>query len=366
MKRRMAVSVFLVFLWACQSPAPDAGREHIPGDRSPGTPTSAEGPPSPTNLEIRPTSVKKSTPTLEPSPSPSLTPIESDPIVELAFVGDIMLGRSLGERITRGEGETIFASVESTLQSADLAVGNLECAMGEGGVKAHKYYTFLAPPQSAALLKNAGFDLLSLANNHSFDFGTEVFEQTMKLFDANGLGYVGAGFNEDQARTPVVFDVRGLRLAFLAYVEVPKEYIGGFDPIVWTAGPDTPGVSWADDEKIKQDLKSVDPDVDFTVVLFHFGDEGVDVPNPRQIQLSRMAIEYGADLIVGSHPHVLQSAEEYKGRWIFYSMGNFVFDEFSEKSNRSAILWVQISRDTLPEYSLLPLNIIDGMPRIGE
>jgi poly-gamma-glutamate capsule biosynthesis protein CapA/YwtB (metallophosphatase superfamily) len=364
MKRRMAVCALIIFLWSCQSPA--SNLERTAGSSSPDVPTFAEGSPTPADLEIRPTPTEKPAPTSEPIPSLTPSPTEFNPSVELAFVGDVMLGRSLGERITSGEGETIFASVESTLQSADLAIGNLECAMGEGGVKAHKYYTFLAPPQSAALLKNAGFDLLTLANNHSFDFGTGVFQQTEKLLDAHGLGYVGAGSSEDQARAPVVFDVRGFRLAFLAYVEVPKEYIGGFDPIVWAAGPDTPGVAWADDEKIKQDLKSVDPDVDFTVVLFHFGDEGADIPNPRQIQLSRLAIDYGADLIVGSHSHILQRAEEYQGRWIFYSMGNFVFDEFTGKSNRSAILWITVSRDSPAEYSLLLLNIVDGMPRIGE
>jgi poly-gamma-glutamate capsule biosynthesis protein CapA/YwtB (metallophosphatase superfamily) len=365
MSRRILACAVALWLCGCRSPAPGWNQDRTEGNSSTGIASAVESKSPPTEAEIRPTSTQESAPGPEPTTSPTRTPSEI-PRAVLAFVGDVMLGRSLGERIKRGEGDTIFASVESTLQSVDLTVGNLECAMGEGGQKAKKYYAFLAPPQSAALLKKAGFGLLSLANNHSFDFGTGVFEQTVSLLDENGISYVGAGSDEVRAHAPVILSIRGIRLAFLAYVDVAKEYIGGFDPKVWTAGPATPGVAWAEDEKIKQDLQSVDPDVDFTVVLFHFGDEGMDTPNPRQIQLSRLAVEYGADLVVGSHPHVLQPMDEYKGGLIFYSLGNFVFDEFDGDANHSAILRITVSKNGPPEYSLLLLNIVDGIPRIGE
>jgi poly-gamma-glutamate capsule biosynthesis protein CapA/YwtB (metallophosphatase superfamily) len=293
------------------------------------------------------------------------TVTEEPESVSLAFVGDIMLGRSLAQRILRGEGGTIFSSVESILQSADLTVGNLECVLGEGGRRAPKAYAFRAPLQAADLLLAAGFDLLSLANNHILDYGAGELEQTRLAFDQAGIHYVGAGTNEAQARSPVLLEVSGLRLAFLAYVEVPKEY-SGFDPKVWAAGPETPGVAWVDEEKIREDLQRVEPLADYTVVLFHFGDEGVGVPNSRQIQLSRLAVDNGADLIVGSHPHVLQPAEEYNSRWIYYSLGNFVFDEFSGSSNQSAILWVTASREDPPFPTLMPLNIVSGVPVIGE
>ncbi len=177
---------------------------------------------------------------------------------------------------------------------------------------------------------------------------------------------VGAGSNEIKARAPARFDAGGIRIVFLAYADVPVEYLSKFDARDWSAGPSTPGISWADDEKIKQDLQALDGNADVIIVLFHYGTEGVDIPDKRQIQLSRMAIDYGADVIVGSHPHRVQGVEQYKDGWIFYSLGNFVFDGFEGDANRSAILWITVSAEKEIGYSLMGLNLVDGMPRIGE
>jgi poly-gamma-glutamate capsule biosynthesis protein CapA/YwtB (metallophosphatase superfamily) len=305
-----------------------------------------------------------SPPTVWTTADASLAVGDTSPIT-IAFVGDIMLGRSLGERITDGRGATIFGSVKSILRSADVAVGNLECALGEGGTKAPKAYTFLAPPEAAAWLEDAGFDLLSLANNHSLDYGPAVLEQMMQTLDQAGIRAVGAGADEEQARAPEILDIGGYRLAFLAYVEVPVEAYG-FDPKHWRAGPDSPGVSWADDARIATDLQILDQQVDFIVVLFHFGDEGMETPNRRQIQLSHLAIDNGADLVVGSHPHLVQAEEAYRSGWIFYSLGNFVFDGFTGKANHSAVLWTALLADGRVEYSWMPLVIVEGIPVIGE
>jgi poly-gamma-glutamate synthesis protein (capsule biosynthesis protein) len=244
-------------------------------------------------------------------------------------------------------------------------VGNLECAIGEGGKPAKKGYTFLAPPLSALELINAGFDLLSLANNHSLDYGTEVFGQTQSLLKENGIQAVGAGENASQARAPVIYEIRGLRLAFLSYADVPVER-GGFDTRSWTAGDATPGIAWADDGGIVSDLLTLRTRVDFIVVLFHFGIEGSDTPNPRQVELSHLAVDNGADLVVGAHPHLLQKEESYQGRWIFYSLGNFVFDGFSGAYNHSEILRVSVSRSRPVTYSLIPVLLVDGIPILGQ
>jgi poly-gamma-glutamate capsule biosynthesis protein CapA/YwtB (metallophosphatase superfamily) len=303
-----------------------------------------------------------------PGPSPTATVAPASEDVELAFVGDIMLGRSLGKRIAAGDGGTIFASVEPLLQAADLAVGNLECAIGEGGTPEPKAYTFLAPPPSAVLLRSAGFDLLSLANNHSLDYGVDVFRQTLGLLAENGVRTVGAGADDREARRPAIFDIRGLKIALLAYVEVPKEYTTQFDTRRWEAGPGKPGIAWAEDRLIRSDLEALaaDPSPRVTVVLFHFGIEGTDIPDSRQVQLAHLAVDSGADLVVGSHSHTIQGDEEYNRGRIFYSLGNFVFDGFEGESNRSVILWITVSASRTISARRIPLSIVDGMPRMGE
>jgi poly-gamma-glutamate capsule biosynthesis protein CapA/YwtB (metallophosphatase superfamily) len=304
-------------------------------------------------------------PTGENTPSKTKPlPTEETPVI-LAFVGDIMLGRSLAQRITDGKGDAIFDSVNTVLQSADIAVGNLECAIGVDGTKAKKGYAFLAPPLSASILGHAGFDLLALANNHSFDYGPDVFRQTQQLLTDNGMKIVGAGVNDSQAYSAIVYEIHGMRLAFLSYADVPVER-GGFDAKTWTAGESTPGIAWADDERIISDLQAWRPQADFLVVLFHFGVEGSVTPGDRQIELAHLAVDNGADLVVGSHPHLIQKDETYKGRLIFYSMGDFVFDGFIGAYNHSAILQVTVSRKNPVKYLLIPVILVDGIPLLGQ
>jgi poly-gamma-glutamate capsule biosynthesis protein CapA/YwtB (metallophosphatase superfamily) len=186
------------------------------------------------------------------------------------------------------------------------------------------------------------------------------------LLEENDIRVVGGGSNETRARAPLRFEIGGVRIAFLAYVDVPTEYLSQFDTRIWSAGPDVPGIAWAEDEKVKRDIQSLEAETDLTIVLFHFGTEGMGTPDKRQIQLSRLAVDYGAEMVVGTHPHVVQDVEQYKDGWIFYSLGNFVFDAFDGQANRSAILWITISGEKEITYSLMALNIIDGIPRIGE
>ena len=368
MRQRFFFCILIFFLGGCGNAPPDtADYSQMTNTELEAGPTTVWSPSTPA-VTVEPTHSPTSsrTPVVPASSEPVAPSIEPDSGATLAFVGDIMLGRSLGARIDRGEGDTIFASVDIILQAADLTIGNLECALGTGGTKAPKAYTFLAPPEAARLLRNAGFDLMSLANNHSLDYGLEVFDQTGKILTENGIRFIGAGADEIQARAPARFEAGGVRIALLAYADVPVEYLSKFDARDWSAGPSTPGISWADDEKIKQDLLALDGEADLIVVLFHFGTEGLEAPDKRQIQLSRLAVDYGADVIVGSHPHMVQNVEQYKDGWIFYSLGNFVFDGFEGEANRSVILWLTVSAEKELAYSWMPLNIVDGIPRIGE
>jgi hypothetical protein len=169
---------------------------------------------------------------------------QGEPCVHLAAVGDIMLDRALGKAIEAGKTTYPFELVVDLLAQADIAVGNFESALGEGGQAEDKSYTFRAPSGAVDALKLAGFDLLSLANNHAMDYGAESMLSTIAAFSEKGIATVGAGVDEAAAHAPVFFEVHGLKLAFLAYVDVPVEG-RGFDARQWVATEESPGVAWA-------------------------------------------------------------------------------------------------------------------------
>lgn len=191
-------------------------------------------PPTPTATPTA-THTPTGTPTATPTHTPTATP---PPEVVVQIVGDVMLARS----IAQVPPAQVFAGVPALAQAEVLAV-NLETALGAGGAPQPKAYTFLAPPVMAEALRLAGVDVASLANNHALDYGVEVLTQTRQLLNAAGVAGVGAGSTTREAHAPVIIEREGLRLAFLAYVDVPVETRSGFDTRTWTAGPDTPGVA---------------------------------------------------------------------------------------------------------------------------
>lgn len=288
----------------------------------------------------------------EPTPEPRVT---------LAAVGDIMLARSIGWRLVHAKHYTPFGSVAEALSSADIALGNLECAIGTGGAPARKGYTFRAPPAAADALADAGFDLVSLANNHSLDYGAATLTQTLGLLDERGIAHVGAGANDALAEAPTVREVGGLRLAFLAYVDVPVER-GGFDTARWRAKADRPGVAWAEADAIATAVAAARAKADLVIVLLHTGYEGQSATNKHQRAMARAAVDAGAALVIGAHPHVLQGVEQYHGGVIAYSLGNFVFDGLYARSE-SAILSVTLTRAGVAGWRITPMLLRDGSPQ---
>ena len=207
-----------------------------------------------------------------------------------------------------------------------------------------KSFDLKAPPQAAQALALAGFDLVSQANNHAMDFGYAGLTDTQKYLGQYGIATVGAGANAAAAQTPVIITRNGLRMAFLAYVDVPPEK-SGFDPHTWAATASSPGVAWADPEQIRADVQAARQKADVVIVLLHSGIEITDVINnisANQRLDAQTAIDAGAALVIGSHPHVLQQIEPYHGGLIAYSLGNFVFDQYRGIANASIILRVSI------------------------
>lgn len=242
----------------------------------------------------------------------------------VAFVGDVSLARGVVSQMVDRGPDYPFARVHDAL-AADLAVANLEGALTDRGTPWPKGYNFRTPPDLAGGLSAAGFDVLSVANNHSLDFGVEGFEDTLTTLAGLGIRAAGGGPDEAAARAPVVLAVHGQRIAFLARVATPVES-DGFAIREWAAGPDSPGLAVGDPASLAADVAAARRVADFVVVLLHAGDEYRRAPNATQRALAEAALAAGADAVIGAHPHVVQPIETRGWQFIAWSLGNFVFD----------------------------------------
>ncbi|GAA1144042.1 CapA family protein [Ornithinicoccus hortensis] len=336
-------------------PDPDAGTRSTGADTVPG-PTAHPDP----------TSEPEPNPTTEPEPDPTSEPEPEPGVVSLAVVGDLMLGRTAGDRILSDGPEAPLVAVQPLLDEADLTVGTLETAIGTAGAPEPKAYTFQAPPESVATLEHGGFDVLTLANNHSMDFGADGLAQTIEVLDAAGIGHVGAGADAAAAHAPVVLERNGLSVAFLAYADVPEES-GGYPMSTWTATGSSPGIAWADPEEISTAVADLARRHDHVVVLLHSGTEGSDEPDEAQRRAARAALDAGATLVLGSHPHVLQAIEVHDGQLVAWSLGNFVFDGFDgyygDRGVESVVLSITLDRDGVTDVTTEPVRLVDGFPQ---
>ncbi|MFW6068015.1 MAG: CapA family protein [Chloroflexota bacterium] len=278
--------------------------------------------------------------------------------VKLVAVGDIMLDRALGQAIAAGDTLYPFTHVATILQNADLTVGNLESALGDVGQPANKSYAFRAPPQAAQSLAQAGFDVVSLANNHGMDYGPEALLQGISLLTDARIAPIGAGVDIDQAHEPYVTEVNGLKLGFLAYVNVPVEGSAPyFDTASWTARPGAPGLAWADPERIARDVGALQERVDHIIVVLHSGYEYVPSPSPEQVAAAYAAIDAGASLVIGHHAHILQGVEFRGEGVIVYGLGNFAFNITGPA--QTAILSIWLGKQGVRQLSFVPA-IIQG------
>jgi poly-gamma-glutamate capsule biosynthesis protein CapA/YwtB (metallophosphatase superfamily) len=280
----------------------------------------------------------------------------SAPPVEMMAVGDIMLGRSIAAAVEYSKDAAYpFRLVESLLNLPEaVTVGNLECVLTAQSTALNKRYTLPAPPSAVEALSFAGFDVLSLGNNHAMDFGAGGLADTLAALDSAGIAHVGAGTSDPAARTPAILERGGLRFAFLAYVNVPDSSGWNFKAESIRATADKPGVAWADPEDIAADVRAARARADFVIVFLHSGIEYNSLPNVVQRTAAHAAIDAGATLVLGTHPHVLQGIEYYHGGLIAYSLGNFVFDMHI---NLTAILRLWIGPEGMRAYAWEPIFI---------
>lgn len=279
-------------------------------------------------------------------------PEKQDPVC-LVAVGDIMLSRYVAQKTKEHEDPGYsFADVGQFLRNGDITFGNLENPITPGRDIKVPEMILRADPYMASALKDAGFDILSLANNHLMDFGVQGALDTMQYLDDAGIEHIGAGKCEE-AYEPRYIETNGLRLAFLAFTDHDIAQVSyNID--------DSTSTTALDAGKMNTAIVKATKNADFTVVYLHVGTEYASEPDENQIHYSRIAIDAGADLVLGSHPHVVQNIEIYKGKYILHSLGNFIFDQlWSQETREGVITKIHINKKGIENIEFLPIYIND-------
>lgn len=265
--------------------------------------------------------------------------------IRLTAVGDVMMSRTVADVINSHNDPCYpFKAVKSQWTASDLLVGNFENPAIDGSRVVPYQMILRADTKSISGLTCADFTGMSLANNHMGDQGTAGVESTLSLFSQAGIAAFGAGENYEQAHKVTIIEKKNIKIGFLAYADTD------FTPTSSGATASKPGIALMDKTALKQDIDAAKEQVDFLVVMMHSGVEYQVLPDSAQKDFARAAIDDGADLVLGGHPHVLEPYELYSGKFIFYSLGNFVFDQNQPGTQDSVILTLTIS---FPEKSII-------------
>ncbi len=260
-----------------------------------------------------------------------------------------MLGSWIEQVIAaRGYGYP-FVHVDSIMRDAELVFVNLEAPFGKGDSAFDKEYAFRVSSDLVQVLKAGRINVVSLANNHIMDFGFGALRETMDLLRRNEIGFSGAGANLAEARKPALFEVKGIRVAVASYsLTFPEEF--------W-ATDTTAGTCFPSHTFVYRDIRKLKQENHLVILSFHWSAELLKTPKEYQVDLAHRAIDAGADLILGHHPHVIQGIELYRGKIIAYSLGNFVFGSYSESARESMLLKLKIGRSGIKSFQVVPLNV---------
>jgi len=290
--------------------------------------------------------------------------------VRMIFVGDIMFARLVKSSVdinANRDYRFIFEEVAGFMQDADIVFGNLENPVSDLKVKGtipnimdpnfrfdlnfvpspFSCCNFMADPASIEGLLYAGFNVLSVANNHIGDAGREVMEDTFLNLNNAGIHYVGGGYTGYEAHSPVIFDVNNVKVGFLAYSNINNSKD-------WSGAEARSGIAYFEKDQVKRDIEVCRGKVDILIISLHTGDEGDWSVDPEQITNAHFIIDAGADLVIGHHTHNIQTMEVYKGGFIAHNLGNFVFDTDSEPHTTGLLLEMFLDKDlqlkVIPRY----------------
>jgi poly-gamma-glutamate synthesis protein (capsule biosynthesis protein) len=278
------------------------------------------------------------------------SPPTSGSIVNIAAVGDLMMSSWIIDVVNERGVDFPFDSTRRFIETADVAIANLEAPFTTSNERFEdKKYTFKVPPHFVKGIVNAGFDVVTMANNHIVDFGCKGLYDTISTLEKMGLYYCGAGADRQQACAPTIFEMNGVKLAFIGFsMTYPDDF--------WATSMRC-GTCYPTEAQLYHSIAQAEKAADFTIVSFHWGAEKHTTPRAYQIKYGRLAIDYGADLVLGHHPHVLQGLELYQGKLIAYSLGNYVFASYSNTAKTSIVLRARINQDGLILAKVIPINV---------
>jgi poly-gamma-glutamate synthesis protein (capsule biosynthesis protein) len=282
--------------------------------------------------------------------------VENDKLggATLVFLGDIAPGRSMEAQLVRYGSDAPWEGLAPLLRTADLAVANLECVLSTGGQPRDKQYLIRAHPRWSQMLVAGGLDLVSMANNHALDYEQIGLDETLEGLGVLEVAAVGAGTSQDSSRVhqAALFNLNGVRVAVLGYAAA--RWNGSVDV------PATDRIAWAEPVAVQADVRLAQGQADIVIVLLHAGTEYADEPSADQVAFARAAVDAGADLVVGHHPHVTQIVERYRGGLIVYSLGDAVFDIPRPAAMLGHLLRARVTTAGLQAAELWPFWIEDA------
>lgn len=282
---------------------------------------------------------------------PGILPQKTEPKpIILLFGGDAMLSRVVGQKMEKYGFTWPFDKIKQEFFQADISVLNLESPFVSSG--SHFVptgsFSFKVDPRAVSGLKIAGIDLVCLANNHFSDQGKKGMRDTFSVLAENGVKYAGAGEDEESARQGEVLEAEGIKFGFLSY---------GY-PSALSAVGERAGIASMDLAKMREDVAKMKKKAAVVVVLMHAGTEYTNLPNKQQKDFARSAVDSGADLVIGHHPHWVQLFELYQGKPIFYSLGNLIFDQmWSRETREGAVVKIVLEGEKLEKAAVMPVLI---------
>lgn len=277
----------------------------------------------------------------------------------LVFGGDVMMSRYVGVRAHQiSDPAAPMRDIADLFASADIAFVNLEAPFSDAGKPYTKGMVFKAAPDMVAALELAGIDVVSTANNHARDCGEYGIGFTLDWLAQHGIAAVGTAASGDAAHQGIVLERHAVRFGFLAYT---------YDQSNGNHKDTDERVAMLDVRQAKRDIAALASRTDVVVVSMHAGTEYQTKPNQDQKRFARAAIDAGAKIVVGHHPHVVQPCEEYGGGVIFYSLGNLLFDQFQRKETQHGLVVEALFvGKMLIRYNLVPVDIMKSGPRVRQ